>query len=290
MSTAYANSMAGRNLLVGSAAKYENMTARLGFYLIALIALCSPWGGVLRFGMVYDASDRGVTTVFAVGVILISLFTFKLVAAIGSRPRVLFFAAFLFLGMFAGMLQSTSLAETLVGGINRGGYWILMVAVMSLHLGKEKGRSFLVLFAVSTAAMSFVSLIDYFHIVDVPRFNEVYSGFRLDPTKNSTDVGRSLIGPFANRSTLGPYLALAWPVPLIELIHGRSKNPLKIALWAARAGGVDVCRPGQLLSRVVSDGRLHGTLCTLYGGPPQITPNLAARRAPVCDLLRRGRQ
>ncbi|MBU0717126.1 MAG: hypothetical protein KJ749_02670, partial [Planctomycetes bacterium] len=116
-------------------------------------------------------------------------------------------------------------------GINRGGYWILMVAVMSLHLNKEKSHSVIAIYALSTAAMSCVSLIDYFHVVDVPRFNEVYAEFLLDP-KTSMKVGTSITGPFVSRSFLGPYLALAWPVPLMELIHGRSKNPLKIALWA----------------------------------------------------------
>ena len=91
--------------------------------------------------------------------------------------------------------------------------------------------------------MSFVSLIDYFHIVDVPGFNEVFSDFLLDPTKSSTNVGTSMTGPFADRSVLGPYLALAWPVPLMELIHGRLKNPLKIAFWAGAAGGVVPCHP-----------------------------------------------
>ena len=127
------------NLSIGSAAKYEDMAARLGFYLIALIATVFSLGrsSAIRHRRT-GAWDRGVTTLFAIGLILLSLFTFKFPAAIGSRPRVLFFAAFLFLGMFAGILQSESLCETLVGGINRGGYWFLMVAVMSLHLSKEK--------------------------------------------------------------------------------------------------------------------------------------------------------
>jgi hypothetical protein len=107
-----------------------------------------------------------------------------------------------------------------------------MVAVMSLHLNKEKSHSVIAIYALSTAAMSCVSLIDYFHVVDVPRFNEVYAEFLLDP-KSSTKVGTSITGPFVSRSFLGPYLALAWPVPLMELIHGRLKNPAKSALWAA---------------------------------------------------------
>jgi hypothetical protein len=134
--------------------------------------------------------------------------------------------------MFASALQSASLSESVGAGINRGGYWIMMVAVMSLHLSKEKSHSFIVIYALSTAAMSFVSLIDHFHVVNVPGFNEVFSDFLLDPTKSLTNVATSITGPFKSRAVLGPFLALAWPVPLMELIHGRLKNPVKAAVWA----------------------------------------------------------
>jgi hypothetical protein len=235
MSTAYANTMADGKLLVGSAAKYEDMAARFGFYLLVLIALISPWGSVFRGDVdLVGLVNRGVTTMLALGVIIISLVTFKFAAAIGSRPRVLAYAAFLALGMLAGVVQNKSLTETLSGGINVGGYWLLMVAVMSLHLSKEKGNTFAVLFSISTTGMALVSLIDYFHIVNVPGFNEAVSNtFLVDRTKSFTEVGRSLSGPFHSRSILGPYLALAWPVPLIQLVQGKLKNPLKVAFWSS---------------------------------------------------------
>ena len=226
MSTAYPSAM--HNMLPTAVPKYQDIATRLGYYLLVLIACLSPWGKVFRLE---GAGERGATTIFAVGVILISALSVKFFAAIVTRPRVLLFAAFVLIGTFASMLQDLPVISSLMIGGIRGIYWVLMVAVMSFNLDSEKGRSVVRIFAVSAALMSLVSLIDYFHIMDVPLFNEGYTSFTLDKGKVSSLVGRSLVGPFENRSVLGPYLALAWSVPLMELIHGKLKNPVKISFW-----------------------------------------------------------
>lgn len=215
-----------KNPLVRST-RPKDLVTRYSYYFLLIIALCSPWGELFRIGTSDESSGRGVTTICGIAIIGLSFIVGKGFRTVHSRPVLVSFPAFVLLAVIATIGQKALTTENLVPAITQAAYWAFAVAVLALRLDEHNSRFFIRLYAFSATGMALASLLDYWGVLSLPRFNEVYSGFTLE----GSIVGRDLIGPFDSRSALAAYLALAWPVPFMELLYPSKVRPRLSALF-----------------------------------------------------------
>lgn len=195
---------------------------KLTYLLLLACAAFSPWGDLMRFAATTtEEGSRGITTILALGIVGLGLFSGKAFEAIKVYKTALFFPTFLLMSGTASFFAPEP-RKAIMMAVLLGAYFLLAFSVAGLRLQRKEIIQLLTVFAFSSALMSVASLIDYFDLIDLPRVNERSASRGLGVA--------NLLGPFYSQTPMAAHLCLAFPIPLAFLFSYSDKSIQKF-LW-----------------------------------------------------------
>ena len=187
------------------------------YILLLLCTAFSPWGDLMRFGATTaTGGERGITTILALAFTGWGLWSGRTKQAIQTYPTALCFLAFLLVSGAASLFASEA-RQAVAFTLSLGVYFLVAFSVAGLRLQKQEILQLLTVFAVSSTLMCFVSLIDYFGLVNL---------YRVNPRQASRGLEvANLLGPFYSQTAMGAHLSLAFPIPC-AFIFFRTDNKI----------------------------------------------------------------
>jgi hypothetical protein len=176
-------------------------------WLVVLMAATQPWGDVLRLGpSTNEGSEAGITTLLALGTILLGIATGTTLRGVHRYPTSLIFGLVLLitgLAAFTSPLPADGLLQT----IHFLAYFTVALTVAGLPSDDQFVRRIATVFAASAAIMCLCSLVDRWGVLDIARINDRVAFRNIDG-----DEIPNVVGPFYSQTALAAYLALAFPV------------------------------------------------------------------------------
>ena len=188
---------------------------QINFKLLNLFLILYPWGrffDAVAFGSL-DAGERGITTILFAFIILKGIYDGTFFIGLNMVLNRASLGIFLLLTLL-GTLLSNSPEKIFSDFINLLFYFLMVFNVVGLRLSSKQVEKSVNLLLLSTAIMSFVSLLDFVKIINVPFMNEGISNVQQGGV-----VVFDLTGPFRIRTEISFHLALAMVLPVIFLLR-----------------------------------------------------------------------
>ena len=209
------------------AGNWPRLTGRAIRTLLLALAVLVPLGDIGRLGRsTHDGAEPGLTTLITVVIIGLGLAGGHCLNAVRRYPALLLLLLFITLGVFASLGVSDDGAAVSMS-IRMIGYALVAAAVIGVGMHADDVARTVGWFALSSALVAVLSLIDYFLWLDVPVIND-----RLVYREIGPNSIRSVTGPFYSQTTVAANVAMALPIALCLALQ-RSVSALNRLGWAA---------------------------------------------------------